>query len=533
MHAIRRYLVHFEGAGPAILAATGLVALSGMLPAAAVLALGRALDALPDSAAWLALLVAIAVLQAVLLVLRNLVTRTLAARLVHSLRMRVHEQFHHLRDTSDVGNRLAALSGEADALQYGVSAAITALRNPLTVATLLAAAIHLAPELAWRAALLVPLIGAVAWLGGRLVQTATRNWTAAHRAWLTEVADQHGGLQTTMDLDAWGQQMARAQALSQREAALRARRDWVRAVPTAMVQLGVVVGLVALLAWGAAALERGDTTPGALIAFAAAVALLQRPLVGLAEVWTLFSRSTSALERIEALLEQPLPGEGARGEGFALEAVRVPGRLGPVQLSIPPGEKVAVVGSSGAGKSTLLAVLAGQVAVDGTLRRARTLLLRQDPWVFARSVAENLRLGDPDATDDTLVEALAEVGLDGLADRGLAEQAGGRGQRVSGGEAQRLCIARALLSVRTAPRALLLDEATSEVEPALRTRIAGLLAALPGTVVFASHEPSFARLADRVVWLENGVVRASGPHDELLRRIPAYRAHWDGVGAAA
>ncbi len=531
---MRRYGRHFVGSAPTLIAAAVLVGISGVIPAASVMALHNALDALPASSVWLGVLVGLAVLQAGALVLRNVLTRRLAAGLVHTLRMRVHQRFHQLRDAGSVGARLAALSKEADALQYGVSAGVTALRNPLTVLTLIAVAVHLAPGLALRTAGVLPVIGLVAWAGGHWVRRATTRWTQAHRELLSELADQHGGLQTTMDLSALDLQMTRAGRLSEQEASLRARRDWVRSVPTALVQLGIVLALVALVGWGAGALERGETTPGALVGFAAALGLLQRPLVGLTEVWTLFQRSTAALERIEDLLEAPLPPQATDGETLAVRDVTVSGRLGPVTLDVQTGRKVAVVGRSGAGKSTLLAVLAGQLAPDGgEVERVPSLLLRQDPWVFDRSVRDNLLLGDPDAEPETLRAMLEQVGLDVALERGLDAAMGGRGAEFSGGEAQRLCLARALLAVAATPVALLVDEATSEVDPESRGHLAAVLAALPTTVVFASHEPSFARLADHVVWMERGVVRAVGPHDELLAVHPGYRAHWDGLGAAA
>ncbi|MEZ4319141.1 MAG: ABC transporter ATP-binding protein [Myxococcota bacterium] len=533
MSRVRRYLAHFRGSGRILALAAVLLGVSGTLPGVAVLALQRAFDALVDGSdarPWLAALGLAATLQSVSMVGRAVLTRRLAADLVHRLRMQVHRRFHDAHaELAPVGSRLAALSVEADELQYGVSALVTALRNPIAVVVLGMTAIGLAPALAARTLLVVPVLAVLTALGGRLVRATTRRWAASQRALQAELQDQQAGLRTTLDLGAVELQMARAHVLSEAEARDRALRDWVRALPPAAVQLAVALALVGLLAWGVSAVRGGALTAGQLVAFTAAVALLQRPLTGLTEVWTLLQRSFAALERIEAVLATPAAARPT-GDAFVLRNVRVDGRLGPIGLVLRPGEKVALVGESGSGKSTLLAVLAGLVEGEGDLRIGRALLLRQNPWVFDRSVRENLRLGDPGASDDVLRDALVSVGLDVALDRGLGEDMGERGERFSGGERQRLCLARALLSD---PPVLLLDEATSEIDPVSSDRIARQLADRPGTVVFASHDPTFARHADRVLLLSGGRIVADGPHARLLETHAAYRAHWSGLGAVA
>jgi len=524
--------MHFRGSVPTLGFAAILLGISGLLPAGAVWALRGALDALIGGGPadrWLLALLGIAAAQSALMVGRSMLTRRLAMSLVHDLRMRVHQRFHEVCEPGGVGERLAALTHESDELQYGVSALVTALRNPISATVLLLSAISLAPSLAWRVALLVPLLGGIAWLGGVAVRSATRRWTGAHRALLSELSDQHGGLHSTIDLGATAIQRTRAERVSRAEATARARRDWVRAVPPALVQFSVALALVALLSWGIAEVRDHTLSPGQLVAFIAAIALLQRPLTGLTEVWTLLQRSITALERIEALLAAPTRAS-PQGTQLQLHQARVGGRLGPISLTVHPGEKLAIVGASGSGKSTLLAVLSGHLPAQGSVQLAPTRWLRQEPWVFDRSVAENLRLGAPQATDADLSRALGQVGLEFALDRGLGVAMGERGERFSGGECQRLCLARALLCE---PRTLLLDEATSEVEPALAQRIAEHLVTLPVAVVFASHDPLFARLADRVLWLEGGRIVAEGRHNELLAAHSGYRAHWNQLGEAA
>jgi ABC-type multidrug transport system fused ATPase/permease subunit len=204
-----------------------------------------------------------------------------------------------------------------------------------------------------------------------------------------------------------------------------------------------------------------------------------------------------------------------------------------VSFGIEPGEAVALVGHSGAGKSTcanlllrLWDVQAGSVTVDGIdvrdllQRDLRSLIsvVPQDVYMFHASVADNLRLGNPDATDDEvrraarLAQAMSFIEL--LPD-GFDSVLGERGASISGGQRQRLAIARALL--RDAP-ILVMDEAVAnldaESEASLREAMAEV--ARDRTTLLIAHRPSTIRTADRVVVLDRGRVVESGTYDELI-----------------
>jgi thiol reductant ABC exporter CydD subunit len=239
-----------------------------------------------------------------------------------------------------------------------------------------------------------------------------------------------------------------------------------------------------------------------------------------------------AAEDVFAVLEQPLP---ARGTGTDLpdlsrSALRVeglevtyPGRAGPAlclrTLTIEPGEVVAVAGPSGCGKSTLLSVLLGLTAptsgavhigavdlaaLDPDLWRSQVSWVPQRPHLFARTIAENIRLSRPSASDDDVRAAITRVGLDEAVDRlpqGLATVLGSGGAGLSTGERQRVALARAFL--RDAP-ILLLDEPTAnldgQTEEAVLSSVRTLL--VGRTVIIAAHRPSLLLLADRVVSLD-------------------------------
>lgn len=185
--------------------------------------------------------------------------------------------------------------------------------------------------------------------------------------------------------------------------------------------------------------------------------------------------------------------------------------LGPLSLTITPGEMVALVGESGSGKSSVLQLLAGFIAPDrGTLRVSRepgVAWMDQRALIVHGTLAENLRLVAPDAEEGALVHALSQAGLGtwfaALAD-GLETPLGERGEGLSGGEAQRLALARVFLS----PAALvLLDEPTAALDPVTEDQvIAGLgrLARSGRTLVIATHHPAIMALADRVYGIEGG-----------------------------
>jgi ATP-binding cassette, subfamily C, bacterial CydC len=237
----------------------------------------------------------------------------------------------------------------------------------------------------------------------------------------------------------------------------------------------------------------------------------------------------------------PRPGSGAAGPalpGLRIRGLRVrygpdePWALDGVDLDLPPGRRVAVVGPSGSGKSTLAAVLfrfrdpdGGTVALDGTdvttvtadAVRARVTGMPQDPHVFASTVRENLRLAHPDADDAALRAVLARVGLDPQL---LDTEVGTHGARLSGGMRRRLALARALLVPGTGPTAplLVLDEPTTHLDPDTRDAVLDdLLAATAGrSLLLITHDRSRLDRLDEVLELEAGRVRRRGTPAELL-----------------
>jgi ATP-binding cassette subfamily C protein/ATP-binding cassette subfamily C protein CydC len=247
-----------------------------------------------------------------------------------------------------------------------------------------------------------------------------------------------------------------------------------------------------------------------------------------------FAEYRPALRRVTDLLAAPLePSRPPNSARLALHDVSVrydaPALRG-VDLVVEPGRAVAVVGASGAGKSTLLGVLAGLVQPStGRVERPETRAVTQDAHVFSATIRENLLLAAPEATEAQLEHAAAQAGLlawSRCLPAGFDTLVGESGQGISGGQRQRLLLARALLAD---PPALLLDEPTEALETDLADELLTcLLRARSGrTTLVVTHRLACLPQFDEILVLDNGRIVQRGPHLELTSAPGAYRDLWE------
>lgn len=519
--------------------AGGLLAVSGVVPGLAVWTSRAALSAMGDGdragAARLAAgLVGLALAQGAALVVRTAITRDVSTSVASELRRELHAALVARRGPPAVGDQLSALTDEVDAVQYGVSGLVTAVRNPITIAVLLGSAVALAPALAVPAFAVMVAALAVGALASRRVRQATEAARRARAAMSALAAEQLGAAEVIRVHGAQSDEQRRFRERDDADRAARRSLEVARVVPAASVELIAACGVGLVLVLGASADHTVD--PPTMLAFVAAIALVGRPLAGLAEVGGLIQRSLAALDRVDAAIAAvpvacpgaPVP-DGPLTLSWRAVTVRRGGRaiVDRASLCARPGELTALVGPTGAGKTTLLrlawggidpdegSVHVGDVSVadvDPSALGAAIAVVPQDGALFARSIAENVALGDPDPDRDRVCTALDAaaagfaVGGPGGVDRVLAERADG----LSGGERQRIAIARALYR---GARILLLDEPTASLDAATAGAIVGCLreaCAAPGArvVVVATHDPRVIAACDRVYRVDDGRVHA-------------------------
>ncbi len=314
------------------------------------------------------------------------------------------------------------------------------------------------------------------------------------------------------------------------------------------------LGLAAILLFGGRRVIDGSLSLGAFTAFYAYLLMLISPMRTLGYMLGAAQRSTASGARIFQVLDRepqiesppgapPLPPGGGhvvlRGVGLTFEGATHPA-LRDIDLDVPAGEVVALVGAMGSGKSALVSLLprlyeatTGSVSIDGAdVRSVGLASLRQaiavvndDPFLFSATVHDNIAYARADATREEVERAAIAAQADGFISRlpdGYDTRVGERGLTLSGGQRQRIAIARAILAD---PRILILDDATSSVDTSTEGEIKRALSGvLNGRTTFViAHRLSTISLADRIVVLEDGQIVADGSHDDLLEQSELYR----------
>ncbi len=468
------------------------------------------------------------------------------------------------------GVLISRMTNDVEALnQLVTSGVVTMFSSTLTLVGVVVILLLLDLKLALVVFLTFPLL-AIASVIFRIVSSG------AYRATRERIAAVTGYLQETLSgvrvVRSFGQEPRHEAAMTELNEANRdanLKTVYLNASYFPAVELLAAIGTAVILLYGGSQAVDGAIQIGVIVSFVGYLSTFFEPIQQLSQLYTTYQQGMAALDKIFDQLDTPpdmVDAAGAVDPGTLRGGIEMrevwfsydedpetdDWALRGIDLSVPPGQTLALVGSTGAGKSTIAKLVArfydpqrGAVEIDGRdLRELRQQALRrqlgivpQEGFLFSGSVRENIAFGRPEASLEEIEDAAAAVGAsDFIAalPEGIETEVGERGVQLSAGQRQLVAFARALLAE---PRILILDEATSNVDVRTEKTIErGLQRLLAGrTAIVIAHRLSTIRRAGKIVVLEHGRVAEAGTHDELIEAGGPYSrlyGAWEETSAA-
>ncbi|HOG45470.1 MAG TPA: ABC transporter ATP-binding protein [Anaerolineae bacterium] len=484
----------------------------------------------------------------------SLVSQRVLALLRRRLFRHLQELHVGYHDVHIIGVTLSHVINDVEVINSLLSQGLVSIVGDLAIIVgIIVVMLAINARLALLALSVVPLMVAATAVFARQARDAFRETRQKIGAVVGDLAENIGGMRV---IQAFAQEATTQQRFDVMNRENRNAHVAAIALASAFTPAVDLLGMVAtaIVLWaGGLAVARGELTIGVIVAFLAWVAQLFAPIRDLSQLYGTLQSAMAGGERVIELLDAKVEVSDAPG---AIELPPLAGRvefrdvwlsyrggepvLKGITMTIEPGQMIALVGQTGAGKTSIAGLLArfydataGQVLVDGYSIRAvaqRSLrrqmgIVPQDPFLFAATIADNIRYGRPEASDEEVREAARLANLDEFV-RSLPDgydtviQEGG--VNLSVGQRQLICIARVAM---VQPRLLILDEATSSVDTLTEALIQEALARLlrGRTSVIIAHRLSTIRRADCIYVVSGGEIVEQGRHEELLAYGSVYR----------